>query len=226
VSRSGRPAGRETTPPRSTHPPRAEEGFLSPRHLPGPVEFVGSFPDPRVRLDPALPEVAFLGRSNVGKSSLLNAILGRKGVARVSATPGKTRAINVFRLPRLYLVDLPGYGYAKASKQERAAFRRLLDGYLSCSRSSGIVWLLDARHLPSVEDLAHREWLVQGELPTLVVLTKADKLGRMAQREQQHAIAAAIELPPEELLLTSSTTGQGISDLVESILAVANRETS
>ena len=85
-----------------------------------PVSFVGSFPDPAVPLDPALPEVALVGRSNVGKSSLLNALVGRPGLARVSATPGKTTLLNVFRLPTFYLVDLPGYGFARATLLARA----------------------------------------------------------------------------------------------------------
>ena len=84
------------------------------------VEFVGSFPDPLVRLDPVLPEVAFIGRSNVGKSSLLNALVGRRSLARVSGTPGKTTLLNAYRLPTCYLVDLPGYGFARASKAARA----------------------------------------------------------------------------------------------------------
>ena len=187
-----------------------------------PALFVGSFPDPGVRLEPPLPEIALLGRSNVGKSSLLNALLGRRKLARVSATPGKTRLVNVFRLPGYYLVDLPGYGYAKASKPERARFQALLRGYLSSNRPlAGIVWLLDARHLPSKDDLEFREILAQSGVPVLATLTKGDKLGRMALAGQQRAIAAAIGFPPGELLATSSVDGTGVADLAESIEAVA-----
>ena len=94
------------------------------------VEFVGSFPDPLVRLEPPLPEIALIGRSNVGKSSLLNALVGRPGLARVSGTPGKTTLLNAFRLPAFYLVDLPGYGFARAGKAARAGYRRLVTRYL------------------------------------------------------------------------------------------------
>ena len=185
-----------------------------------PVEFVGSFPDPRTALDPALPEVAVIGRSNVGKSSLLNALTGRKGLARVSATPGKTQTMNVFRLPGFYLVDLPGYGFAKASKVNRAAYRKLVEGYLKGRDAiAGVVWLLDCRHDPSKDDLAFQELLAESGRPALAVLTKADKLGRQQQRTQVQAIAAALGLAPAEVQLVSSTDGSGIADLGASILA-------
>ena len=188
-----------------------------------PVEFIGSFPDPAVRLDPALPEVALIGRSNVGKSSLLNALTGRPGLARVSATPGKTAHVNVFRLPALYLIDLPGYGFARASKPVRAGYRRLVDGYLRARETLvGVVWLLDIRHQPSREDYALQELLAEAGRSVLAVFTKADKLGRQAQGVRAAELAAAIGIPEEHALLVSSTTGQGIADLGESVLAAAS----
>ena len=190
-----------------------------------PIEFVGSYPDPQVRLDPALPEIAFVGRSNVGKSSLLNALVGRPGLARVSGSPGKTRLLNFYRLPRLYLVDLPGYGFARASKGDRAGYRKLITGYLAGRRKlAGIVWLLDIRHDPSKEDREMQELLAQSGRPVLAVLTKADKLTRTALRARQGELAATLGLPPHQIELTSSRSGLGIADLAGSVLAAAEEE--
>jgi GTP-binding protein len=190
-----------------------------------PVDFVGSFPDPAVRLTPILPEIAFVGRSNVGKSSLLNALTGRAGLARVSGTPGKTAHINVFRLPAFYLIDLPGYGFAKASKSVRLGYRKLVEGYLRRrDMLAGVVWLLDIRHLPSKEDVAMQELLIEAGAAVLAVFTKADKLGRQAQATQSRAIARALGLDESQTQLVSSETGQGIADLGASILAALNPE--
>ena len=185
-----------------------------------PVEFVGSFPDPLVRLDPPLPEVAFIGRSNVGKSSLLNALVGRPGLARVSGTPGKTTLLNAFRLPDLYLVDLPGYGFARASRSARAGYRRLVTTYLTRRPSlAGVVWLLDVRHEPSKDDRDIQELLVESGRPVLVALTKADKLTRSAQATRTRELAAALGLPEDQVQLTSSRSRLGIADLAHSIIA-------
>ena len=189
-----------------------------------PIEFVGSFPDPLVRLEPVLPEVAFIGRSNVGKSSLLNALVDRKGLARVSATPGKTTLLNAFRLPTFYLVDLPGYGFARAGKAARDSYRTLVTRYLRERPAlAGVAWLLDARHDPSESDLDMQELLVESGRPVLAVLTKGDKLGRSAQRGQVRAIARALTLPEDQVQLTSSRSGEGIADLGASILDLVGR---
>jgi GTP-binding protein len=185
-----------------------------------PVEFVGSFPDPGVRLDPPLPEVALIGRSNVGKSSLLNALMGRKQLARVSATPGKTSLLNFYRLPTLYVVDLPGYGFARASKSARAGYRKLIEGYLRGREPlAGVVWLLDVRHEPSADDLAMQALLAEAERPVLAVLTKADKLSRSQQAQRARETSATLGLPLDQIHLTSSASGQGIVELAESVLA-------
>jgi GTP-binding protein len=189
------------------------------------VEFVGSFPDPKVRMEPSRPEIAFVGRSNVGKSSLLNALVGRPGLARVSGSPGKTTLLNFYRLPELYLVDLPGYGFARASKSERAGYRKLITGYLrSRPTLAGIVWLLDIRHDPSKEDREMQELLEESGRPVLAVFTKADKLTRSAVTVRQRELADTLGLGPEQVVLTSSRTGQGISELAASVLAAAGEE--
>jgi GTP-binding protein len=189
-----------------------------------PVEFVGSFPDPLVRLDPALPEVALIGRSNVGKSSLLNALMGRPGLARVSGTPGKTTLLNAFRLPSLYLIDLPGYGFARAGKAARAGYRQLITRYLGeRSTLAGVVWLLDVRHPPSRDDFEIQELLIASGRPVLAVLTKADKLTRSARAIRTRELAADLALHDDQVQLTSSSSGQGIAELGQSILAIGER---
>jgi len=187
---------------------------------PLPVEFAGSFPDPLQPLDPPLPEIAFVGRSNVGKSSLLNALVGRKGLARVSSTPGKTQLMNVFRLPTCYFLDLPGYGFAKTSKGAREGFRQLLEGVAAKRPSlTGVVWLLDIRHTPSKDDLVIRELLAGTGRPVLVVLTKGDKLSRPRQQAAALDRGRELGLAPDEVLLTSASIGTGILELRDSILA-------
>ena len=185
------------------------------------IEFVGSFPDPLVRLTPPLPEVGFIGRSNVGKSSLLNALVGRRKLARVSATPGKTTLLNAYRLSRFYLLDLPGYGFARASKADRGGYRRLIERFLrERATLTGVAWLLDSRHEPSKADREIQELLIESGRPALLVLTKADKLGRAAQRERVGSIGGALGLTEDQIQLTSANTGLGILDLAESILSL------
>jgi GTP-binding protein len=186
------------------------------------VEFAGSYPDPLQPLAPPLPEIAFVGRSNVGKSSLLNALVGHKGLARVSAAPGKTQLLNAFRLPGCWFLDLPGYGFARASKAARGGFRSLLEGVVTRRPSlTGVVWLLDVRHPPSKDDLDIRELLAASGKPVLTVLTKGDKLTRAGQGQALAARARELGLAPDELLLTSASSGAGIGDLRDSILAAA-----
>jgi GTP-binding protein len=190
------------------------------------IEFTGSFPDPQVRLEPPLPEIAFLGRSNVGKSSLLNALVGRRKMARVSASPGKTTLLNVFRLPSLYLIDLPGYGYARASHTDRAGYAKLIKGVLTRRTTlTGVVWLLDVRHAPSKEDREYGGLLAERGIPLLVALTKADKITRGARAERLRDLAKSLGIPDEQFELTSSSTGLGIAELGESVLAATATET-
>ena len=187
-----------------------------------PIEFVGSFPDPLVEVKPALPEIAFVGRSNVGKSSLLNGLVGRPGLARVSSSPGKTTLLNFYRLPELYLVDLPGYGFARASKSARAGYQRLMTGYLRARTTlAGIVWLLDIRHDPSKEDREMQELLIESGRPVLATFTKTDKLTRSALPVRVRELTRTLGLEPEQIQLTSSRSGLGMADLAGSIVAAA-----
>ena len=189
-----------------------------------PIQFVGSFPDAAVKVEPVLPEIAFIGRSNVGKSSLLNSLVGRPGLARVSGSPGKTTLLNFYRLPELYLVDLPGYGFARASKGARAGYRKLVNEYLRTRPTlAGVVWLLDIRHQPSADDLTMQTLLAGSGRPVLVVLTKADKLTRSNLPVRVHQLSEALGLQGDQVEVTSSHSRQGIPELASSIVAAAAR---
>mgnify|MGYP001386683063 CR=1 FL=1 len=209
------PEGRsESAPPLFPPAKESDAPFAA-----APVEFIGSFPNATVRLDPTRPEVVVLGRSNVGKSSLLNALFGRR-LARVSTTPGRTGHLNVYRLPTLYLLDLPGYGFARLSHGERTRHAALVEGVITRRRSlRGVLWLLDIRHPPSDEDRRYAELLGASGVPVLAALTKSDKLPFGQRAARQHAIAAELALPAEQVQLTSSRSGEGIADLGASILA-------
>lgn len=172
------------------------------------------------RPESTLPEVAFAGRSNVGKSSLLNALLRRRSAARVSKTPGRTREINFFRVNDAFvLVDLPGYGYARIAKEHRAEWRPLIEGYLRTSPNlRGLVLLLDSRREPSDDDRAMLSYLAETETPVLVAITKLDKFGSKAGRERVDAIAAALELDADQVVPVSSETGMGRDELAAAVM--------
>ncbi|HJR15783.1 MAG TPA: ribosome biogenesis GTP-binding protein YihA/YsxC [Gemmatimonadales bacterium] len=190
-----------------------------------PIQFVGSFPDPQVRVDPLLPEIALIGRSNVGKSSLLNTLVGRPGLARVSGSPGKTTLLNFYRLPDFYLVDLPGYGFARAGKVARAGYRKLVTSYLRGREAlAGVVWLLDIRHQPSSDDIDMQRLLVESGRPVLAVLTKADKLTRSALPVRTRELTQALGLQQDQVQVTSSQSKQGITELADSIVAAVTGE--
>lgn len=164
-----------------------------------------------------------VGRSNVGKSSLINAVTGRRALARTSRTPGKTRLCNVFAVDaRYYLVDLPGYGWARASRAARAGFVRLLRAYVSERRDlAGIVWLLDIRHKPSRDDVAMGGLLGERGVPVLAALTKADAVARQRRPEHVRAILGELDLGEDQCLITSARTNEGIEDLRQSIDTLA-----
>lgn len=167
-------------------------------------------------------EVSFAGRSNVGKSSLLNKLFNRKSLAKVSSTPGKTSTINFFESPGVRFVDLPGYGYAKVSKSEKGRWSELIEGYFNQERNFAlVVSLVDIRHEPSALDRNMIAFLQEAQLPFAVVLTKADKLSRQAQMKQRAAIRKALKLGSDvPMAVCSSANGAGI-DEVRSIIARA-----
>src|SRR5467141_3146054 len=191
-------------------PPPEERSLNDPR-------YIGSFPRADVLLDPPLPEVAFVGRSNVGKSSLLNALVGHR-IAKTSGTPGKTRALNVFLIDEShYFLDLPGYGYARAGKAQRAAFRGLVKHALRRERLRGVVWLLDIRHSLSADDQAMQDALADDETRVLAAITKGDKLSSGKRSTRERELREELALPEDQVVVTSAKTGEGIADLKQAI---------
>ena len=163
---------------------------------------------------PTTPEVSFVGRSNVGKSSLLNRLLGRKQLARVSSVPGKTANINFFDVDGVKFVDLPGYGYAKVSHAEKQRWADLIGGYFEQERSFNLVIsLVDIRHEAQKLDLQMVDFLAEAELPFVVALTKADKITRNKQNQAAAALRSSFDLAQEQIIITSSETGLGIDEL-------------
>jgi GTP-binding protein len=187
------------------------------------VEFLGGMSEKHGwRPESPLPEVAFAGRSNVGKSSLLNSLVRRKSFARVSRTPGRTREINFFRVNNGFvLVDLPGYGYARVSKEKKSAWRPMIESYLRrTTQLRGIVLLLDIRREPSDDDRAMLDFLAEVEVPTIVALTKTDKLSKAGARERAGSISRALALEEDQVIPFSAQTGEGRVELLEAITSL------
>ncbi len=183
-----------------------------------------------------LPEVAFLGRSNVGKSCLLNALCGARGLARVSSLPGRTRLVNFFRVARstgsggrhrpgrddFYLADLPGYGFARAARTVRASWERLATSYLEARDALVLcVFLVDARHEPMPGDETLKTYLDHLGLPYVLAATKADKLGRGAVSRRRRALIAGLGSQAREVVAVSAVTGAGTQGLWKTICAAA-----
>jgi GTP-binding protein len=190
------------------------------------LEFLGGMAQPGGWRPPSgLPEIAFAGRSNVGKSSLLNRLVRRRGLARVSRTPGRTQEINFFRVNDAFvLVDLPGYGYARVAKERRESWRPLIEGYLSASPAlRGVVQLLDARHDPTPDDRAMLEFLATIGTPTMVVVTKIDKVAPKAQSGRVEALRQDLGLDSAQVIAFSATNGAGRDELAAAVAGLVGQ---
>ena len=185
----------------------------------GPMATAGGW-----RPETTLPEIAFAGRSNVGKSSLLNRLVRRKTFARVSRTPGRTREINFFEVNRQFvLADLPGYGYARVSKERRAEWRPLIEGYLRRSPMlRGVVQLIDVRREPSDDDLQMLDFLSDVGAPTIVAITKVDKLSKAAAATRIREITESLGLDPDQIIPFSAETGLGRDELASAIVTLVD----
>jgi len=186
------------------------------------AEIVASAAGPEGFPGGGLPEVAVMGRSNVGKSSLLNRLAARRKLARTSSTPGKTRLLHFFRIRRpeveLLLVDLPGYGYAQVSKAERRQWRRLIEGYLQGRQPlRAAVLLQDVRRDPGEDEILLLAWLAEREVPALVALTKVDKLKPSERVRRLRAVRASLPVQADWMIETSAQTGQGVDALWRAI---------
>ncbi len=179
------------------------------------LEFVGGL----ASVDLDLPEIAFAGRSNVGKSSLLNKLLKRRSFVRVSKTPGRTREINFFKVNGTFLLaDLPGYGYAKVSKTRSAEWGPLIESYLRSTRQlRGVVQLLDVRHDPTEDDRQMLDFLAEVSVPVMFVATKTDKLSQAAATRRVQELAIMLQVDEDHIIPFSAQTGTGRDELAEAI---------
>ena len=178
------------------------------------AEFVLSATTQNAFIRDGRPQVTFAGRSNVGKSSIMNKLFGRKNLVKVSSTPGKTSNINFFEADDVHFVDLPGYGFARRSKAERDRWAELIGDFFDSERSFNlVVSLVDIRHDPSKLDHDMIDYLQGNEFNFIVCLTKADKLSRTQQARQAAAIKKQLNVPAENVIITSSQTGTGIDEL-------------
>jgi GTP-binding protein len=187
------------------------------------AEFIKSAVKPAQYPDAALPEIAFTGRSNVGKSSLINTLVNRKRLVKTSATPGRTQLINFFLINKTFsFVDLPGFGYAKVPASVRKKWGPMIETYLSTRKTlKGVALIMDVRRIPSLQDLNFIEWLYYYNIPGMLILTKADKLSKTKQLTQQATIAKALSVDKDDLILFSAKSRLGkdaVWDAVEELI--------
>ncbi|NLV22207.1 MAG: YihA family ribosome biogenesis GTP-binding protein [Syntrophomonadaceae bacterium] len=184
------------------------------------AEFVSSFVDIKSLPADNLPEIALVGRSNVGKSSLINKLVNRKNLAKSSSTPGKTRTLNYYLINgAFYMVDLPGYGYARVSKQEQNKWGKTIEKYLSSRQQlRGVIQLLDIRHPPTENDIMMKQWLEHHQIPILLIATKTDKVSRNEKNKNLAVIKKALDLEPDQSPITfSAENGEGVNEVKEAL---------
>jgi GTP-binding protein len=188
------------------------------------IEFVKSAVKPSDYPPAVLPEIVFSGRSNVGKSSLINVLVNRKRLARTSSTPGRTQLINFFEINgALAFVDIPGYGYAKVPAKVKVRWASMIETYLSTRETlKGLVLIMDIRRNPGPVDASFVEWLTRRQLPTVLVLTKADKLSRAKQLDRQRLAARALPDSSAEIILFSAKTRLGRDRVWKAIEVLIN----
>jgi len=183
------------------------------------AEFVCSYVNTKDLPEDNWPEVAFAGRSNVGKSSLINTLVGRKGLAKTSSTAGKTRMLNYYGIDSsMYLVDLPGYGYARVSQTEKRKWGQLIEGYLTTREQlKGVIQLVDIRHAPSIDDVMMWQFLAQIQVPAMVVANKADKISRGQWQKHEKVIRETLGLGQGKIILFSTETRQGMEEVQRTV---------